>query len=259
MNKYFIYRPLLDLISRAEGTASPKRNYNETLGYGAYTGGNVDLVRMTLKQIDALQTSMLRHKANRWNSSALGRYQIIRTTIRSIKATLGLSEGALFNEEMQDRMACFLLGQRGIDKWLGGNMKQSTLMNNLAAEWASLPKWDGKGAYSTAGNGDLHKAQSARVMVAEVQKALDEVKRRHNSKQPAKIPETVDRDIKKDFNLTAWLGSLVSGGGVGVGALIGFNWQQILAVAFSAALLGILFLFLRKQIFDAIKEARGDE
>lgn len=256
MDKYFIYRPLLDLISRAEGTASPKRNYNETLGYGAYTGGNVHLVGMTLKQIDALQTSMLRHKANKWNSSALGRYQIIRTTIRSIKSTLGLSEGALFNEEMQDRMACFLLGQRGIDKWLGGNMKQSTLINNLAAEWASLPKWDGKGAYSTAGNGDLHKAQSARVSVGDVQKVLEEVKWRHSSKQPANIPDEVDQDMKKDFNLAAWLGSFVSSGGVGIGALIGFNWQQIAIMAFSAALLGVLFLVLRKQIFAAIKEAR---
>lgn len=258
MDKYFIYRPMLDLISRAEGTAAPKRNYNETLGYGAYTGGNVDLVRMTLKQIDALQTSMLRHKANKWNSSALGRYQIIRTTIRSIKSTLGLSDGELFNDAMQDRMACYLLGQRGIDKWLSGNLKLSTLMNNLAAEWASLPKLDGKGAYATAGNGDLHKAQSARVSVAEVQKALEEVKRRNSAKQPAKIPETVDQDMKKDFTLSAWLGSLVSSGGLGLGALIGFSWQQIAVMAVSAALLGVLFLFLRKQIFDAIKEARNE-
>lgn len=257
MDKYFVYRPLLDLISRAEGTAPPKRNYNETLGYGAYTGGNVNLVTMTLKQVDALQTSMLRHKNNKWNSSALGRYQIIRTTIRSIKSTLGLSDDLLFDEEMQDRMACFLLGQRGIDKWLNGNMQQSTLINNLAAEWASLPKWDGKGAYSTAGSGDLHKAQSARVSVQDVQAALNEVKKRNAAKQPANIPKTVDEDIKKDFNLSAWLGGLVSSGGIGFSFLSGMSWQSIIAVTVSFAALLVLFLILRKQIFDAIKEARN--
>jgi hypothetical protein len=67
----FVYRPLLDLIGFTEGT-DKGRGYNETLAYGALTGGPVDLVGMTLDQVDALQTRMLAHPDNRWNSSAAG-------------------------------------------------------------------------------------------------------------------------------------------------------------------------------------------
>jgi hypothetical protein len=51
-DKYHVYRPLLDLIGHAEGT-DRKRGYNETLAYGAFTGGDVDLVTMTLQEIEA--------------------------------------------------------------------------------------------------------------------------------------------------------------------------------------------------------------
>ena len=137
-DKYHVYRPMLDLIGFAEGT-DRKRGYNETLAYGAFTGGDVDLVAMTLEAIDALQTRMLKHPDNRFNSSALGRYQIVRTTLRAIRKTLKLPPSALFDAEMQDRCACYLLGLRGIDKYLAGRLLEDTLINNLAHEWASLP------------------------------------------------------------------------------------------------------------------------
>ncbi|MGP3711321.1 hypothetical protein ACS5UA_10715 [Brucella sp. RRSP16] len=94
---------------------------------------------MSLKEIDDLQGKMLAHPKNKLNSSALGRYQIVRTTLRTIKRTLQLSNNLLFNEALQDRCACYLLGVRGIDKYLAGRLKEDTLINNLALEWASLP------------------------------------------------------------------------------------------------------------------------
>lgn len=42
MDKYYVYRPMLDLIGFTEGTDKGD-GYNETLAYGAYTGGNVNL------------------------------------------------------------------------------------------------------------------------------------------------------------------------------------------------------------------------
>src|SRR5262245_3948170 len=68
--------PILDLIGRSEGT---DRNYNETFGQGAFTAGAIDLTNMTLDEVDVLQTGMLAHPKNKWNSSACGRYQITRT------------------------------------------------------------------------------------------------------------------------------------------------------------------------------------
>lgn len=148
MDKYYIYRPLLDLLGKSEGT-DKGRGYNETLAYGAYTGGNVNLCALTLDEIDRLQTSMLAHPKNKWNSSAVGRYQIVRTTLRDIRETLKLSGTALFNEGMQDRMGCFLLGKRGIDMWLAGKISTDIMLIHLAQEWASLPVPSGMGYYDT--------------------------------------------------------------------------------------------------------------
>lgn len=183
----WVYRPLLDLIGRAEGTdpvdGNPPgaRGYNETLGYGAFTGGPVELVAMTLDEIDALQTAMLRHSGNRFNSSAIGRYQIVRATLRSIRHKLRLSGKALFDRAMQDRLACFLLGRRGIDAWLGGRMRQAALIDALAREWASFPTMEGTGHYA---------GQGARISLADVRRALAEARRRHETgSTPAPVPE----------------------------------------------------------------------
>lgn len=45
----------------------------------------MNLVGMSLSQIDGLQTKMLANPKNKLNSSAVGRYQIVRTTLRSIR------------------------------------------------------------------------------------------------------------------------------------------------------------------------------
>ena len=185
MDKYYVYRPFLNLLGKSEGTDKGD-GYNETLGYGAYTGGNVILTEMTLKQIDLLQTKMLDHPDNHWNSSAIGRYQIVRKTLRIIKSKLNILDTAKFDTDMQDRMACFLLGGRGIDLYLEGKMKEDDLMASLAAEWASLPTASGKGFY---------KGQKARVSVDEVRDVLAEVRSRYALRdkppvvQPVELPK----------------------------------------------------------------------
>ena len=177
-DRYFAYLPLLNLIGKTEGTDKGD-GYNETLAYGAYTGGDVKLTTMTLAGIDALQTQMLRHPKNKWHSSAVGRYQIVRTTLRKIKAKLGIPDNALYNEEMQDRMACFLLGGRGIDEYLKGKMTEDALINELAKEWASLPTTAGKGYYV---------GQHAAVSTDTVRHALKMVRERRTYVDLTKAP-----------------------------------------------------------------------
>lgn len=262
MDKYYVYRPLLDLIGMTEGTdvrrgGAAARGYNETLAYGALTGGNVDLVSMTLTQIDALQTRMLQHPANRWNSSALGRYQIVRTTLRSIRKTLGLSGNELFDRDMQDRMACFLLGLRGIDKYLAGRLSEDTMLHNLAKEWASLPTPQGKGYYG---------GQHAAVQPAKVRAVLAHVRRRHSEGQPVKevpvpvekptVPAAIDETVKEKTNL--WT-MLTGGGGIGalgLGGFLGADWTAILAWAAAIVFVMLVLLLLRRQIVGAVKEIR---
>lgn len=117
----------LDYIATREGTAGRAGGgYNTSLGYGAFTGGERNLVGMTLNQIDALQTQMLRNPANSFNSSALGRYQIVRTTRRGLQDEMGLSGNELFDADLQDRMGLRLAQRRGASAAGLGN------------EWASL-------------------------------------------------------------------------------------------------------------------------
>lgn len=206
MDKFYVYRPMLNLIGKAEGT-DKGRGYNETLAYGRLTGGAVDLVKMTLTQIDALQTKMLKHRENVWNSSAVGRYQIVRTTMRSIKKTLAgrYPDSRLYDADCQDEMACFLLGQRGIDKYLAGRMSEETLMRNLSSEWASFPKPDGKGTYA---------GQRTGVTVDQVRSALADVRKRHAEGQPKVevivpvdnpfVPPAVEQEVEKAERRNWW-------------------------------------------------------
>lgn len=257
-DKYHVYRPLLDLIGFAEGT-DRKRGYNETLAYGAYTGGDVHLVGMTLQEIDTLQTKMLKHPANSFNSSALGRYQIVRTTLRAIRKTLKLPPSALFDAEMQDRCACYLLGLRGIDKYLAGRLSEDTLINNLAHEWASLPTTAGKGAYA---------GQNAAVTPDRLRQVLAEVKQHHYEAQPSReivvereidkpvVPVTVEAEIRKRTDQWSWITTIFGSGGAGLAALAGMDWQTVVAIG-ALALGGLIIaLLLRRQIVCAVRDVR---
>jgi len=255
-DKYHVYRPLLDLIGLTEGT-DKGRGYNETLAYGRLTGGPVDLVGMTLTQIDGLQTRMLKHPKNVWNSSAAGRYQIVRTTMRAIRKTLPdrYPGTRLYDADCQDEMACFLLGQRGIDKYLAGRMSEDTLMLNLAQEWASLPKPDGGGYYSGQRTGA--KPEHVRAVLAVVRK-------RHAEGQPKievpvekpVVPPAVEQEVESKTGRWSWLTGLIGSGGLGLGWLAGMDWQSILAGGVVIVVMLAIILLLRRQIVGAVKEIR---
>lgn len=136
---------MLDLIGAAEGT-DKGRGYNETLGYGAFTGGAVNLTGMTLNEVLALQQRMLAHPGNSYNSSAVGRYQIVGKTLRSLMDELSLSGDRLFDEDTQDELARALLRRRGNDP--------AALRN----EWEGLRRVD-DGTISNAYSGTPTAAQ----------------------------------------------------------------------------------------------------
>lgn len=200
MDAHYTYRPLLDLIGKSEGT-DRGRGFNETLAYGALTGGPVELVRMTLDEVDALQTRMLKHPANRWNSSACGRYQIVRATLRTLRQRLGLSGGEAFDAAMQDRMACYLLGRRGIDRYLTGEMSEAALIVALAREWASLPALSGGSYYSN---------QSAATTLTELRSALAECRNRTSTRGQAGAGNPIHAAIDRLRQFCSWLAVLLA-------------------------------------------------
>ncbi len=138
--------PILDLIGDTEGTDRGD-GYNETLGYGAYTGGDVNLTEMTLGEVRTLQADMLSHPNNSWDSSAVGRYQIVGQTLQGLIEELNLPLDTKFTPELQDRLALHLLKRRGLQEWLGGTLTTEAFQDALSEEWASLPNSLGSGTY----------------------------------------------------------------------------------------------------------------
>lgn len=263
-DRYFVYRPLLDLIGFTEGT-DKGRGYNETLAYGKMLDGKVtkgkgptvELVSMTLKELDALQTKMLSDPDNKkLNSSAAGRYQIVRTTARAIRKALPdrYPLTRKFDADCQDEMACYLLGVRGIDKYLVGRLSEDTLINNLAHEWASLPKLDSKGAYP---------GQHAAISVDRLRNCLSEVRHRHAKGQPVKevpvpvekpvVPVQVEKEVRQKTN---WFTSIFSGTGF-LGALgawaAGVDPVKLLIIVGIVIAAGLGFLLLGEWIVRRLK------
>lgn len=118
---------LLDFI----GTLESSDNYNVTYG-----NKEKPLTRMTLKDIQELQKEMYDSGSV---STAIGRYQIKRTTLKEAADELGVDENALFDEKMQDQLARQLLKKRGFEKYKAGQISTEKLIEGLGREWASLP------------------------------------------------------------------------------------------------------------------------
>jgi tape measure domain-containing protein len=139
---------LRDLIGLFEGT-DKGRGYNETLGYGKFTGGDVNLTNMTLREILDLQKQMLAHPDNTFNSSAVGRYQITSQTLRDFMGRMNLNMDDVFSPEMQDRIADEIIRSTGGDvsklrgRWEGLLRASDEQIRGAAGEtFKNLPRLD---------------------------------------------------------------------------------------------------------------------
>lgn len=144
---------LLDFIAEKEGT---RDNYNAYYSNGR--NSETDFTTMTLNDVLAWQDNFVNGGSP---SSAVGRYQIIRKTLRGLMSEMALTGDELFDAKMQDKMALTLLERRGLTRYKKGQMPAETFANNLAMEWASLPVVSGpkRGLSYYAGDG-LNRAHS---------------------------------------------------------------------------------------------------
>lgn len=170
---------MLDLIGAAEGT-DKARGYNETLGYGAFTGGAVNLTGMTLSEVLALQKRMLAHPGNSYNSSAVGRYQITKRTLESLMGELGLTGDRLFDENTQDELARALLRRRGNDlaglrnEWEGlRGVDDATIRNAYAGTPTAAQKLEPTEGQRQAIELDRQRADARRNLNRTVQEGLE--------------------------------------------------------------------------------------
>lgn len=120
---------LLDFIADRESAG----HYNAVIGNARSTD---DLSALTITGIYAKQAALL---ALGRPSTAVGRYQIIRDTLRGLQASERLDGSERFTPEMQDRLAVALLVRRGYSDWWRGSLDDLNFAHQLSLEWASLP------------------------------------------------------------------------------------------------------------------------
>lgn len=139
---------MLDRIAAGEGTsdADARRHgfasgYDVPLGYGRYGGRpSKPLSQMTMAEVDAYQRRMLADPTNPHNSSAVGRYQIVGTTLRGLRRDMGIRDDEVFDAAMQDRLGTELLRRRGMGRYARGEISERQFQLGLSQEWASIAK-----------------------------------------------------------------------------------------------------------------------
>jgi len=126
------YTPLLNVIAEAES----KGNYNAYFGDTA--NSDIRFTDMTIGQVLQWQAEYVRNGSY---SSAVGRYQIVQSTLEGLVARLKLNVNTVkFDQKTQDMMAISLLERRGSQTFADQDMSPEQFAANLAQEWASLPK-----------------------------------------------------------------------------------------------------------------------
>ena len=126
---------LLDIIAQAESGA----NYNTVFGGSRISTrefNGKDLVEMTVSEVLAWADRSVDLGAR---SSAAGKYQIIRGTLRGLVSRGVIAADELFNAVGQDKCANALLEGRGLSRYISGSLSEARFAIAIAQEWASMP------------------------------------------------------------------------------------------------------------------------
>lgn len=134
-------KKILDLIGKVEG----RGDYNIMVGGKS----NPNLSNMTIAEVLSMQQGM---RGSGHESTAVGKYQIIRGTLEGLVKNGHAKMTDKFDSATQDKLAMGLMKGRGYDKFASGKMSKEQFADNLAKEWASLPMANGRGAYDSVGS-----------------------------------------------------------------------------------------------------------
>jgi conjugal transfer mating pair stabilization protein TraG len=139
------YRPLLNLIADVES----RGNYNAY--FGNTTNSSIDFTKMSIAEVRQWQKEQVEQGSP---SSAVGRYQIIDTTLAELVRTMNINQEQLFDQATQDKMAIALIEKRGSLDYVNGEITRDQFAANLAKEWASLPSVIGNNPNESYYQGD---------------------------------------------------------------------------------------------------------
>ncbi|EBA10511.1 hypothetical protein [Sagittula stellata] len=134
---------LRDLIATAE---AGRAGY-DAVQHGARIKPPLPPTRMTLSEIYAWID------ATPGQPHAIGRYQIIPSTLQGLVRKAKYGPNTRFTPAVQDSLADILLEEAGLTAFREGVMTRTAFMNNIAKIWAGLPNSSGRSHYhGYAGN-----------------------------------------------------------------------------------------------------------
>jgi len=125
------YSQLLNVIAKAESN----NNYNAY--FGNASNSSIDFTNMSIADVMKWQSKYIQKGSA---SSAVGRYQIINTTLGGLVRQLGINTSNKFDKPMQDAMAIALLERRGAESYINREITRDQFAASIAKEWAGLPK-----------------------------------------------------------------------------------------------------------------------
>lgn len=153
-------RQLLDVIAHAESNG----NYNAY--FGNSKNSKVDFTNMSVADVMKWQQDYIKQGSP---SSAVGRYQILNTTLAGLVEQLGINPKQRFDKKMQDAMAVALLERRGAVEYADKKLTDEQFAANLAKEWAGLPKITGNNpnaSYYASDGLNKSRVEPAKVLTA---------------------------------------------------------------------------------------------
>ena len=122
--------------------------------YAESNGSGYDAIHLSAKRLpEQLPTLMTLSDIFEWiratpgQPHAIGRYQIIPSTLAELTGRLKVPLGTRFSPDVQDEFAAGLFRTAGLSEWLSGTVTDETFMDNLARIWAGLPLESGLSAY----------------------------------------------------------------------------------------------------------------
>jgi muramidase (phage lysozyme) len=125
-------------------------DYNAVIGNA---NSQNDLGALAIDQIYELMDQL---RAAGRPSTAVGRYQIIRSTLRTLQSRSNIAGSDKFTPVLQDHLGLALLVGRDYPKWWTGAITDRQFAHNISLEWASLPDPENGGKSHYDGVGPNH-------------------------------------------------------------------------------------------------------
>jgi len=149
-----------------KGFLASESNGNWNAWFGN-SGNTEDLSRLSLGDI-------LKRQA-RPGDDAAGLIQIVPGTLKGMISKYGYSRNTKFTPQVQTEMALLLMKEKGLDKWLKGDMPDGAFADRLAQVWAGFKTSKGVGVYDGVGPNRGTQDQSVTVRkLSELRTLMDQ-------------------------------------------------------------------------------------